>query len=339
MLRVAGTDPGTSSLDLLVLEDGAVSVQCRIAPDELQRDPVHVVRWLEERGPFDLIAGPSGYGIPLRRASDCTDRDLALMTLVRPDESGQSQGVAGFSALLRELCKSGLPIVFLPGGIHLPTVPAYRKFNRIDLGTPDKLCVAALTLHQQLSAQTDFCLIELGSAFSACLVMQDGQLVDGTGGTGGPLGWRSGGAWDGETAYLLSPLAKRDLFSGGVQSVPDPEQARLLFCERLVKEVAGLQAVTPFSQVILSGRLLEIEPAVTQQVERDLSRFGAVSRLQSLQGAWVKHSAQGAALLADGLAGGSCEPLVKHLALREGSGTSLDWLIHSRGPEIRMWFA
>jgi len=42
-----------------------------------------------------------------------------------------------------------------------------------------------------------------------------------------------------------------------------------------------------------------------------------------LPGAWVKHAAQGAALLADGLAGGSRAALVEHLALRGATGTAL----------------
>ena len=68
MPRVAGCDPGTSSLDLLALDDGRVVAQDRIGPDELRADPARPVRWLTAHGPFDLIAGPSGYGLPLVRA-------------------------------------------------------------------------------------------------------------------------------------------------------------------------------------------------------------------------------------------------------------------------------
>jgi hypothetical protein len=57
-VRVAGADPGTSSLDLLVLDSGAVAEQQRFAATELQADPAVPVRWLRQRGPFDLIAGP-----------------------------------------------------------------------------------------------------------------------------------------------------------------------------------------------------------------------------------------------------------------------------------------
>jgi predicted butyrate kinase (DUF1464 family) len=340
-MRVAGTDPGTSSLDVIVLEDGAVRDQGRFPPEQLQADPALPVEWLRQRGPFDLVAGPSGYGLPLVRAADCTDRDLALMALVRPGDTGRT-GVAGFSGLLRALRASGLPVVFLPGVIHLPTVPPHRKVNRIDLGTADKLCAAALALHglaaRRGAAYGDVraCVVEMGSAFTACVVIDGGRIVDGLGGTCGPVGWGGGGAWDGEVAYLLSPLEKRDLFAGGAASVADAGLGRRLYRESLVKAVAGLRAATAFDHVVLSGRLPDAEPELAAAVAADLARFGEVVRVDGLPGAWVKAAAQGAALLADGLAGGAALALVDHLQLRGAAGTVLDWLCHPRAGHVKL---
>ena len=99
--------------------------------------------------------------------------------------------------------------MFLPGVVHLATVPAHRKVNRIDMGTADKVCVAALGIWDQARrlrlppSDTAFILLELGGAFTAGLAVREGQIVDGIGGTGGGLGYRALGTLDGEVAYAL----------------------------------------------------------------------------------------------------------------------------------------
>ena len=59
-------------------------------------------------------------------------------------------------------------------------------------------------------------------------------------------------------------------------------------------------------------------------VER-LARFGPVRRLEGFA-AQAKEAAQGAAILADGLAGGVYRGLVATLRLREAAGSALDYL-------------
>lgn len=338
MVRVAGTDPGTSSLDVLILQDGRVAEQVRFLPEQLATDADLPVRWLRERAPFDLIAGPSGYGLPLVRVEHCTETDLRRLALVRPDEHGRSQGVSHFLGVVRSFVVSGLPVVFLPGVVHLPTVPAHRKINRIDLGTADKLCVAALAL-SRLDGSATFCVVELGSVFTACLVVRDGQIIDGAGGTSGPVGWGGAGAWDGEAAYLLSPLIKRDLFAGGVTDMLAGDDSLLSFRESVLRTIAGLRAVTSFERIVLSGRLLESHPGLVPELMHDLEALGRVEILSSLPGAWVKHAAQGAAMIADGLAGGEYRDIVEQLKLRAATGTALDGLRHPRADEVRHWFA
>jgi predicted butyrate kinase (DUF1464 family) len=306
-VRVAGCDPGTSSLDILALEDGAVVAQTRFDPEALANGPAVVVEWLQNNGPFALIAGPSGYGVPLVHARDCTEDHFARMVGLRPGDT--SRGVAGFSRLIRGLASSGLPIIFLPGVVHLPSVPAYRKHNRIDMGTADKLCVATLACAQSPSLTA--CVVEVGTAFTACIAVEQGRVVDGLGGTSGPIGWRSGGAWDGEVAYMRGTLVKDDLFRGGAEELGEDAGAALR--EGVCKAVAALSAVCPFRRVLLSGRLFEARPDVTAPLDRELSRWGAVERLASLPGAWVKHAAQGAAVIADGLAGGRYAEAVRRL--------------------------
>jgi predicted butyrate kinase (DUF1464 family) len=339
MIRVAGCDPGTSSLDILAIDERHAVAQVRIEPDELRADPTLPVQWLREHGPFDLIAGPSGYGLPLVRAADCTDSQLELMSLVRPDERGNARGVGGFSAVVRALRDSGLPIVFLPGVIHLPTVPAHRKLNKIDLGTADKLCVAALALAQHNSDEPA-AAIEFGTAFTAITILKDRQIVDGVGGTSGMLGGMSGGAWDGEAAYLLSPLAKGDLFRGGVADAPDRETGKAAFREAFTKTVYGMLNVHGVQHIYYGGSLLRTDSDLVQQALGELPRsFFKLHYAGDLPGAWVKHAAQGAAIIANGLAGGAFANVVEWLKLRDASGTVLDWLTHPRAAEVRKWFA
>lgn len=324
MARVVGTDPGTSSLDLLLLVDGAVGDQGRLTPEAIRDDPGSLAAVLARWAPIDLIAGPSGYGLPLVRGEAFSERDLDLMSLVRPDQRGDDLGVIGFRSWVRAFVATGLPLTFLPGLIHLPTVPAHRKVNTIDLGTADKLAVAALALRFHRAGRGDnFAVVEIGSAFTAVLIVDDGRLVDASAGTRGPIGLRSGGVWDGEAAYWRSPLSKADLFRGGLRDLGAEGPAA--FRESLTRHVAGLRAVTPFDQIYLSGAGAEL-PEIAAIAREALAPLGLLTPLPSLPGAWVKHAAQGSALLADGLAGGGNADLVDSLRLNESSGTVLDWL-------------
>ena len=223
MPRVAGVDPGTVSFDLCVLQDGEPVLEQVFETGSLSEDSGPLLNALASHGPYDLVYGPSGYGLPLVVAADVGERELAEMVLVRPDEESVDTGVGGMRSLLRALARSGLPVVFGPGVIHLPSVPSHRKYNRIDLGTADKVCAAAYAIVDQAArraiAPRETALVLLkafGGAFSAALAIADGQIVDGMGGSSGPLGVRAAGALDGELAYLLAPrLRKRTLFTGG----------------------------------------------------------------------------------------------------------------------------
>src|SRR5256886_11030010 len=222
MPRVIGIDPGTVSIDLCGLENGTVFLDGSVPTGAAVGDPGAFVGVLTDAGPLDLIAGPSGYGLPLMRAREATEEGLRLAFLAAEGEGG---GIGGLRALARALARSGLPVVFTPGVIHLTSVPEHRKINRVDMGTADKVCVAALAIAEQAERfarpldEVSLVLLELGGAFTAVIAGAGGQNVDGAGGVARPPRLPPAGAPGGEGTFPAGPVPQANLFTGGAASV------------------------------------------------------------------------------------------------------------------------
>src|SRR2546426_5083221 len=246
MPRVIGIDPGTVSIDLCGLENGTVFLDRSFPTAAALADPGAFVAVLTDAGPLDLIAGPSGYGLPLMRAREATEEDLRLAFLAAEGEGG---GIGGLRALARALARSGLPVVFTPGVIHLTSVPEHRKINRVDMGTADKVCVAALAIAEQAERlarpleEVSLVLLELGGAFTAVIAVAGGKIVDRAGGSAGPIGFRAAGALDGEVAYLAGAVPKAMLFTGGAASVAGWDTAAVVAPERFARPAAPRERV------------------------------------------------------------------------------------------------
>src|SRR5262245_45397553 len=388
MPRVIGIDPGTISLDICGLEDGVVFLDRSFSTSDALAEPHRLVELIEAAAPLDLVAGPSGYGLPLIRVQDLTEADLRYAYLPdlsrrsaesakadlsrRSTESAKADlprrsaesakadlprrsaesavGILGLRALMRTLARSSVPVMLTPGVVHLPTVPAHRKVNRVDMGTADKVCAVALAVHDQMGRyrcdprDVSFMLVELGGAFSAVIAVDGGRIVDGLGGTSGPLGLRAAGALDGEVAFLAGGVTKRHLFAGGVATIADtPDapvealassttpRARLAwdaYLESIVKAVVSLTVSAPAArEVILSGRVARI-PHVRDELARRIGGplpDAAIHTLDGFGGA-AKQGAQGGAIIADGIVGGRFAAIVETLGIRDASGTILDHL-------------
>jgi predicted butyrate kinase (DUF1464 family) len=333
--RVAGIDPGTVSFDICVLDDGEVMLERSFATEDVGADPAPLARTLTGHGPFDLVLGPAGYGLPLVPAEQVGERELELMVLVRADDPGGRVGIGGMRAIIRALIAAGLPLVFGPGAIHLPTIPAYRKWNRVDLGTADKVASAALCIADQSRrlgidfADTSFIVLELGGAFSAALAVDGGRIVDGLGGSSGPIGARACGALDAEVAYLLGgALSKRTVFSGGALDPQDTEAGWLALEEGAAKAALALTVSVPAPrEILVAGR----------RAPRLIDALGA--RLAHVAPARIAAglaAARGAAVLADGLVGGRYAALVERLGVRDSSGSVLDHLRVDGAEQIRL---
>jgi len=187
-------------------------------------------------------------------------------------------------------------------------------------------------------------MLELGGAFSAALAVDRGQIVDGIGGSCMPIGARSCGALDAEVAYLLGgALSKETVYSGGALdphgtldlSAPEAlealradaryQQGWLALEEGAVKAALALTAsVARPREILVAGRLARA-PGLLDALAERLAGVAGVRSATGL-GTRAKSAAQGAALLADGLAGGPYAPLVERLRLSEASGTVVDHL-------------
>jgi predicted butyrate kinase (DUF1464 family) len=353
LTRVAGVDPGTVSFDVCVLDDGEATFERSFRTSDVGADPELLVEALVDHGPFELVLGPAGYGLPLIPVEQVGERELALMLLVREDEPHGRVGVGGMRSIVRALVASGLPVVFGPGAIHLPTIPAYRKWNRIDMGTADKVASAALCIADQANrlgvefAETSFVMLELGGAFSAALAVDGGRIVDGLGGSAGPIGARACGALDAEAAYLLgATLSKRTVFSGGAL---DPQgdldlseglealrrdashgDGWLALEEGAVKAALALTASAPTPREILVAGRLARAPGMIDALGARLAHVAPVRIATGLA------AARGAAVLADGLGGGRYAALVERLGVRDASGSVLDHLRVQGADRIRL---
>jgi predicted butyrate kinase (DUF1464 family) len=330
MPRVVGIDPGTISIDVCGLDEGRLVLDRSWPTADALADPDGFIGYLRSAGEPALVAGPSGYGLPLVSVDRATEEDWRLAFLAPPGEEG---GIGGLRRLARSIAGAGLRMIFLPGVVHLDTVPRHRKLNRVDLGTADKLCATALAMADQAErrgiamGETSLVLLELGGAFTAAVAVERGRIVDGIGGTSGPLGWRGSGALDGEVAFLAGSIGKDLLFRGGLESIvaADPELHPVALgavIEGAVKAVHALQASAPSArEVVLSGRhAAEARAALGRQLAGlELIPLAGFART-------AKQGAQGAALLADGLTDGRHRELVETLRLRHAQGSVLDHL-------------
>ncbi|NVM28230.1 MAG: DUF1464 family protein [Candidatus Helarchaeota archaeon] len=344
-VRVVGIDPGTDSWGIVGLEDGTIILDTSIPTKRVIEKPLLIVEILQSLKNIDLVVAPSGHGLPNTPIQALTERDLFFLT-VKKKISAKITGLGEIARLLKE---KGFKGYFIPSVKLLETVPTHRKINKIDMGTADKVCSAALGIHDQSIrlnidySDVSFILVEMGTGFNAILGIQNGQIVDGIGGSQGCAGFLACGGIDGELAYLLDDIYKRTIYSGGASSVAgykdlSPEEFVLLaekdgkfkvaqdfLIEGLLKDInAMLISVKHPKEILLSGRLAKIE-TIFNLLKDNLSDIAPVLRMRGLPSVQIaKEAAQGAAIIANGLANGKFKPLIDNLKLLEAKGTVLD---------------
>jgi len=347
-MRVAGIDPGTGSFDFFGMDGGKVILDTSVPVPEVAQNPNVLLDTVRSVFPLDMIVGPSGYGLPVTPIKDITEKELTLMV---PDDKSIPL-YDGIRMVIRLMKDKGFPVYFTPGVIHLPTVPAYRKANRIDMGTADKVCCVALAIRDQAElygidySETSFILVEMGYAFNAVIGVDRGKIADGLGGTSGGPGFITLGSMDSELAVRLGKFPGIVLFSGGAKDVsgkddltpemmareqPKYSDSWNMMLESIVKGVAAIKvAVDQPREIMLSGRLSGI-PEITETLADKLSQFGVVRKV-GRQARVAKEAAEGAYIIGEGLLEGKYKGIVDCLELRGAKGTMFDYVL-LRGAE------
>ena len=365
MVKGLGIDPGTKSFDIVVVEDDKVVWEKSIETVDVAQNPSLIIEAVEEAGEVDLIAGPSGYGTPLVFNDDIRDpevfsTEVLLLTKKEDIEKGVERGELGMavydalSKVVIEFWKRKLPVCYIPSVILLPTVPKYRKINKLDMGTADKMAIAFLAIYDQAKRlsigydETNFVLVEMGFGYNAVIAVDKGRIVDGFGGTLVHTGFLTIGALDAEIAVAGKVWERSDVFYGGVATITGTVDL-----ERVVKGYLGneepfftaleamfesieknvraiLTAQQNPKEIIISGRLTRISE-IRKIVEERLGNVAPVTKLRGLRGAKIsKEAAQGYAAIAEGLAGGFFKELIEKIGITKAKGTIMDWIYHPR---------
>ena len=212
MFRVLGVDPGSLSWDFFGLEGGDIILDASIPSKELITEPQKAISIIKSIENIDLMVAPSGFGLPLKKVADLTEKDI-FFTLLKFNKKEKDQ-LLGLGEVLRLIKAEKIPGVIVPGVKHLPTIPRFRKINKIDMGTADKLCTAVTGIKDQMERlsvspdKTNFIMLEIGYGFTAVLSIENGQIIDGIGGSN-IMGFRACGSLDGELAYLIKDIKKQ----------------------------------------------------------------------------------------------------------------------------------
>ena len=347
MIKVLGIDPGSLTWDFFALKGKQVILDLSISTKEVIEEPSKAISIVKSIKNLDLIVAPSGFGLPLKNVKDITEKDIFL-TLLKFDKKEREQ-LVGLGEVLRLMKAENLPGIIVPGVKHLPTIPRYRKINKIDMGTADKLCTVVTGIRDQIDrlkmqpANTNFIMVELGFGFTAVLAIENGQVIDGIGGSN-VMGFKACGNLDGELAYLIKDIKKNIIYGGGLSSISghsdltfdqftklvknDP-QTRLAFHAYISDLIKAIYAISSsfsnkdqITEILLAGRGSN-NHIIKDEIATSLEGLFTVNLMRTY-GSISKHAAQGAAFIANGLLGGEFAPIVNNLKIKEAKGSVLD---------------
>lgn len=346
-LTALGVDPGSKSWDFFALKGKEIILDTSIPSKEIVQEPQKAINLIRTIENLDLMVAPSGFGLPLKDVKDLTEKDI-FFTLLKFEREDQKK-LLGLGEILRLIKAEPTKAVIVPGVKHLPTVPNYRKINKIDMGTADKLCTAVVGIRDQIETyqikpeESNFIMVEIGYGFTAVLAIENGQIIDGIGGSN-IMGFRACGSLDGELAYLIKNIHKENIYKGGVASIAgysdlslkeitllaeNDEQVKTAlkaYISSVKKAVFGISSSfsekNKIKEVLLAGRGADLR-YVNDRIEKGLSDVAPV-RIMKTYSQIAKRAAQGATFIANGLLGGRFKHIIDNLKIKQASGSILD---------------
>ncbi|AWR97313.1 DUF1464 domain-containing protein [Acidianus sulfidivorans JP7] len=292
----AGIDPGSESYAIAVVDElGRIKDYFEIPTSLIVHESINIAKYIYNLRP-KIITLPSGHGLPFFKSSKITNKELFLLTLADPEKEGPLR-----SLLLSLRSENAFTI---PSVIELDSVDAYKKINKIDMGTADK--VSSAFFYRTMF--DSFVLVEVGRHFSSIIIVKDGVIIDGFGGTEIP-GFISPGCLDGEVVYLLhkfSTINKNTIYTNG-------DKKRSI---DIIKIIAEWYSLTYKLPIIISGK---------GKNELD---FGIKMEFK------FKEAAVGAAYIANALGGGI---FAKYIDMLNSHGTAIDYVRLQGWEEVISW--
>ena len=186
-------------------------------------------------------------------------------------------------------------------------------------------------------------MVEIGYGFTSVLAIENGQVIDGIGGSN-IMGFRACGSLDGEIAYLIKNVNKKTIYSGGLSFIaghldltlneimalaktdPQTKMALNAYLSELTKAIFAISSSfsnkNKITEILISVRSSELQ-FFKDLISNSIGNLFPV-KLMKNYAKISKRAAQGAAFIANGLLGGDFEPIINNLKIIEAQGSILD---------------
>ena len=241
------------------------------------------------------------------------------ITVSYPDSS--RNGIEPFLTAVKTI---NLNSYCLPGIKQLPTVPAHRKLNRLQMGAADQLCTVAMLLYRLCERETawsemNFLCLQVEQDSLGILVVQDGQIVNGLSGTAGVSEVRLHLHMDGDFSYSFGSDHHESIYRSDWLNPAEASKHELsngharqhAFWEGLAQELAGLMAIHHCEDIVVLGQQKE---TVIEWFDDLYQLYHFLYKDSDRQGF---EAAIGAAILAEGLShNGVAAEVVERLQIR-----------------------